>query len=83
MAIYNHIGVCWKNLARVLEFDEIAVRTIQDNNLGNCNEQCMNMLSSYYQKAGSSFTKLKLVEAMIAADLREIVEKCNLCKFFN
>ncbi|RDD36177.1 hypothetical protein TrispH2_011870 [Trichoplax sp. H2] len=76
--IVDDIGTKWRNLARVLHFNRNQIKTIKANNADDVNEQCAEMLYEQHDTKGSSFTKLKLIEALYKANLRAVAEKINI-----
>lgn len=76
--ICSGIGTNWKDLARILGFDNSKINTISANSPYDINQQCAEMLDSYLRDKGSDFTKLVLVKALITSGLRLIAEENNL-----
>lgn len=74
-SIVEDVGVDWPQLARTLKIDEQQIRTIRKNIQNDINEQCREMLNSYYRDSGKSFPKWKLVEALYLSKMRSVAEK--------
>ena len=76
----DEIGTNWKRVARQLHIEQGKIDKIIDNNPNNVDDQCAQMLNSHIRSNGSDFTRLKLVNALLAAGLFYIAEKYGLCQ---
>ncbi|RDD36514.1 hypothetical protein TrispH2_011573 [Trichoplax sp. H2] len=76
--IIKDIGAEWKDLARVLDFDQTRIKTIKANNSLDVNDQCAEMLHVQHNTKGKSFNKLELIKALYKANLAAVAEKINI-----
>ncbi|RDD36164.1 hypothetical protein TrispH2_011845 [Trichoplax sp. H2] len=76
--IIKDIGAEWKDLARVLDFDQTRIKTITANNLLDVDDQCAEMLHVQHNTKGKSFNKLELIKALYKANLGAVAEKINI-----
>ncbi|RDD35994.1 Caspase-2, partial [Trichoplax sp. H2] len=76
--IIKDIGAEWKDLARVLDFDQTQIKTIKANNSLDVNDQCAEMLHVQHNTKGKSFNKLELIKALYKANLAAVAEKINI-----
>lgn len=79
--VINQIGTNWLELARELGIDEEQIKKIEYENLRSINTQCARMFL-YQINSGKNFTKLRLIEALFAAELGSVADS-YLCKVCN
>lgn len=72
--ISKHIGLEWKFLARSLGFEQLDIDAIEYRDILNLREQILQMFYEWKRREGNGATTVRLLAAIKAAELQELLK---------
>ena len=69
------IGLKWRDLARVLKFNQACIDVIEEEKIHCSKECCIKVLVSWLRREGKKATAEKLAEALDEIGLRNVADR--------